>query len=216
MALHHAQHADGDTAREKQEAEITKLNFSSRQDAHVRLCCSVLSISPTRVQTKNHTRPTWQTPCAKRERHYKKTRIQIRSVVGSWTSNTDAFAISDTKTQPGGFAVLTMNSSGERGRGGGGARTRALRARASQKMVRSGGAGPVLILVKTQEKTPWTPPKRNAKSTLTRPNRSRLAAPRASPRHSTRPIAPRLAMTARQSDHRHRTRSVAGFEHRRR
>ena len=215
MTLHHALHADEDTAREKQEAEITKLNFSSRQDAHARLRGSVLSISPTRVQTKDHARPTWQTPCAKRERHTKK-RIQIRSVVGSWTSNTDASAISDTKTQPGGFAVLTMNSSGERGRGGGGARARALRARASQKMVRSGGAGPVLRLVKTQEKTPWTPPGGNTKSTLTRPNRSRLAAPRASPRHSTRPIAPRLAMTDRQSDHRHRTRSVAGFEHRRR
>lgn len=95
MTLHHAQHADDDTAREKQEAEITKLNFSSRQDAHVRLCGSVLSISPTRVQTKNHTRPTWQTPCAKRERHYKKHvyKFAPSSAVGRRTQMSPPFPI---------------------------------------------------------------------------------------------------------------------------
>ena len=37
MALHHAKHADDEAAREKQEAEITRLYFTNRQEAHARL-----------------------------------------------------------------------------------------------------------------------------------------------------------------------------------
>ena len=51
MALHHAKHADDDAAREKQEAEITKLYFTNRQEAHARLRGSILPVSPTLTAT---------------------------------------------------------------------------------------------------------------------------------------------------------------------
>ena len=54
MALHHAQHADDDDAREKQEAEITKLHFTNRQEAHARLRGSMPSVSPTLTATSLH------------------------------------------------------------------------------------------------------------------------------------------------------------------
>ena len=50
-ALHYAQHADDDAAREKQEAEITKLCFTNRQEAHARLRGRMLSVSPTLTAT---------------------------------------------------------------------------------------------------------------------------------------------------------------------
>ena len=54
MALHHAKHADDDATREKQEAEITKLYFTNRQEAHARLRGSVLSVSPALPATSLH------------------------------------------------------------------------------------------------------------------------------------------------------------------
>ena len=54
MALHHAKHADDEAAREKQEAEITKLYFTNRQEAHARLRGSMLSVSPTLTATSLH------------------------------------------------------------------------------------------------------------------------------------------------------------------
>ena len=54
MALHHAKHADDDATREKQEAEITRLYFTNRQEAHARLRGSMLSVSPTLTATSLH------------------------------------------------------------------------------------------------------------------------------------------------------------------
>ena len=54
MALHHAKRADDDAAHEKQEAEITKLYFTNRQEAHARPRCSMLSVSPTLTATSLH------------------------------------------------------------------------------------------------------------------------------------------------------------------
>ena len=54
IALHHAQHADDDTAREKQEAKIMNLYFTKRQDAHARLRGGVLSVSPALTATSLH------------------------------------------------------------------------------------------------------------------------------------------------------------------
>ena len=54
MALHHAKHTDAETAREKQEAEITRLYFTNRQEAHARLRGSMLSVSPTLTATSLH------------------------------------------------------------------------------------------------------------------------------------------------------------------
>ena len=54
MALHHAKHADDEAAREKQEAEITRLYFTNRQEAHTRLRGSILPVSPTLTATSLH------------------------------------------------------------------------------------------------------------------------------------------------------------------
>ena len=54
MALYHAQHADDDAARDKQEVEITKLYFANRQEAHARLRGGVLSVSLALTATFLH------------------------------------------------------------------------------------------------------------------------------------------------------------------
>ena len=54
MALHHAKHANGEAAREKQEAEITRLYFTNRQEAHARLRGSMLPVSPALTATSLH------------------------------------------------------------------------------------------------------------------------------------------------------------------
>jgi hypothetical protein len=54
MILHHAQHADEDTARDKQDAETTKLHFTNRQEAHARLHDGVLSVVPALTTTSLH------------------------------------------------------------------------------------------------------------------------------------------------------------------
>ena len=54
MTLHHAKHADDEAAREKQEAEITRLYFTNRQEAHARLRGSMLSASPALTATSLH------------------------------------------------------------------------------------------------------------------------------------------------------------------